>query len=115
MPNSPETRARRQREQLALTVVTLNALKTAAGCKDCGYNDHPAALHFDHVDARTKLKELGWVDDRSKLFTRGRLARFIDHVTKYCEIRCANCHAVRSVKEQHWRPRGTYTKAETLF
>ena len=104
MPLSPEAKAQRRRDYLVVAARTLEALKLAAGCTDCGYREHPAALHFDHREPTTKRAALGWVDDRSKLFNATRLRRFLEHVDTYCDIRCANCHAVRTMTEQHWRP-----------
>lgn len=97
----PQSKARTA-DHLATAVETLDALKVQAGCHDCGYNRSPAALHFDHVDPETKRAELGWYPDRSKPRTRARLARYLEHVERYCVIRCANCHAERSVRERHW-------------
>lgn len=88
-----------------MAVRVLDAMKLAAGCADCGYRAHPAALHFDHRDPATKRRDLGWVDDRSKLTTRRRLTRYLEHVETYCDIRCANCHAVRTMTERHWQVR----------
>lgn len=35
----------------------MQAVKMAAGCSDCGYREHPAALEFDHRDPATKLRD----------------------------------------------------------
>ena len=118
MVSSPELQKQKQRRVLDLAVRTLDAMKLAAGCMDCGYHAHPAALHFDHRDPQTKRRELGWYDDRSKLQTQTRLTRYIKHVETYCDIRCANCHAVRTVTERHWTvTRGTFVAptSVTLF
>lgn len=79
--------------------------KLEKGCVDCGFNLWPEALHFDHVDPATKHAAPGWYDDRSKLRSRAKLAAFQAHVKRYCEVRCANCHAHRTHTEQHWRTR----------
>lgn len=92
---------------LLLAAKTLDAFKLARGCTDCGYRGHPAALHFDHVDPQTKREDLGWRRDRSKLTSHRRLLAYLDHVERYCEVRCANCHAVRTVAEKHWITRTT--------
>ena len=81
---------------------TLDLYKTSLGCSDCGYRGHPAALQFDHIDPETKLESLGWRESRSKLTSRAKFERYLSHVQKYCEVRCANCHAVRTVREKHW-------------
>lgn len=92
----------RRADNLARAVAILDSLKVGRGCVDCGYRGSPAALHFDHVDPATKRAELGWAADRSKLWTAARLDRYLDHVERYCVVRCANCHAERGVREQHW-------------
>lgn len=60
----PSTQAEKY-PHLRRAAARLDALKLEAGCVDCGYNKHPAALHFDHRDPETKLKALGWEPDRS--------------------------------------------------
>lgn len=89
-------------DNIAHAVAVLDALKLGRGCADCGYRRSPAALHFDHVDPATKRADLGWYADRSKLHTPTRLQRYLDHVERYCVVRCANCHAERGAREQHW-------------
>ncbi len=98
MPGTYQSQVR----NVAIAVEVLDALKTESGCTDCGYNRSPAALHFDHVDPEAKRVELGWREDRSKLTSKIKLRRYLEHVERYCEIRCANCHAERSVREKHW-------------
>jgi hypothetical protein len=62
----------------------LARLKLERGCVDCGYNEWPSALHFDHRPGETKSFEIG-----------GRLyyawERIMAEVDK-CDVRCANCH-----------------------
>ncbi|MBS1674381.1 MAG: hypothetical protein JSS74_10495 [Actinobacteria bacterium] len=105
MPSTRETRRQWEVDNLTRAAAQIEALKLAAGCVDCGYREHPAALHFDHRDPNTKTRELGWYEDRSKLFSRTRLDRFLNHVRTYCDIRCANCHAVRTAQERHYTHR----------
>jgi len=92
----------RYAENIANAVAILDALKLGRGCVDCGYRRSPAALHFDHIDPSTKRSDLGWYEDRSKLQNATRLRRYLDHVERYCVVRCANCHAERGVRERHW-------------
>jgi hypothetical protein len=62
--------------------------KLEKGCADCGYNDHPAALDFDHRPGTTKVRDikhgntLGW-------------QALMDEVAK-CDVVCANCHRIRT-------------------
>lgn len=116
MPSSAEYTRRKRIEQLLVTTRTLDALKLASGCIDCGFTGHPSALQFDHRDRETKRRDLGWYEDRSKLSTAGRLARYLAHVDAYCDIRCANCHAIRTATEKHWLPKNRSAElAPTLF
>ena len=59
--DGPENHARRQeRNRLWIAKfykerrTALDTIKTQSGCVDCGYNEHPAALQFDHIDPKTK-------------------------------------------------------------
>lgn len=63
----------------------LDELKLESGCVDCGYNDHPEALHFDHVRGRKKFNI-----SQSTTLKWETLQKGIDK----CEVRCANCHAI---------------------
>jgi hypothetical protein len=103
MPNSYLN----QVENIRQAVILLNKLKTTTGCRDCGFNEWPESLHFDHIDPTTKQRSLGWVRDRSKLTSKTRLRRYLEHVSLYCEVRCANCHAHRTMVEQHWKARAS--------
>ena len=63
----------------------LNAIKLAAGCCDCGYNAHPAALDFDHVRG----------DKAADVPLCGSIASALEEAKK-CVVRCANCHRIRT-------------------
>ena len=90
-------REKSQRVRAARSPV-IDAIKMEHGCVDCGYDAHPAALHFDHVDPSTKLFGI------AKGLTRSWSA-ILAEIAK-CEVRCANCHAIRGVQEGHLgRPR----------
>lgn len=62
--------------------------KLERGCSECGYNEHPAALTFDHVDPSTKLfnpSNYGQYSWESLL-----------HEVAKCRVLCANCHNIHS-------------------
>jgi hypothetical protein len=72
----------------------VDKVKLSNGCQICGYNKHPAALSFDHINPETKF--------RSK---SGKAVQIADMVKnkKYswelireeiakCRILCMNCH-----------------------
>jgi hypothetical protein len=76
----------------------INAIKVESGCVDCGYRDHPGALQFDHRDPSTKSFQI------SKGLTRS-WAAILTEIAK-CDVRCANCHVIRSMRDGHLgRPR----------
>lgn len=80
-----DRRSKRQRRD------KLNAIKIAAGCTDCGFAAHPAALQFDHVRG-VKAFEIG---------SRPGMAwdRILTEIEK-CDIVCANCHAIRTANRR---------------
>lgn len=65
------------------------SIKLAAGCVDCGFKTHPHALQFDHLPQHEKKFAIGpAVASRSKESVLAEIAK--------CEVRCANCHAVKT-------------------
>ena len=67
-----------------------DAIKLAIGCLECGYNEHPSALHFDHLEPSTKVAHIS----DSKMLA-GNIMTLLDEVEK-CQVLCANCHAVKT-------------------
>lgn len=90
--------ARHQRRQFDTIYPAIKAIKSS-GCVDCGYNESHWALDFDHINPDTKHSVPGWVGDRSKIKSHTKLALFLDHVSKCCEVRCANCHRIRTRRQ----------------
>jgi hypothetical protein len=68
----------------------VRAYKIEKGCADCGYNEHWAALDFDHLPGTLKVADIrsgasfGWV-------------ALLEEIMK-CDVVCANCHRVRTVE-----------------
>ena len=58
-------------------------------CIDCGFNQHPAALHFDHRDPSQKSFNIG------SSVSRRTWSELVIEAEK-CDIRCANCHAMKT-------------------
>lgn len=82
----------------AVRVPMINEIKLKSGCVDCGFNSHPEALQFDHRDPKEKSFAI------AKNLTSS-WQRLLDEIAK-CDVRCANCHVIRSVAEGHLgRPR----------
>ena len=65
--------------------------KLAAGCFDCGYAGHPAALDFDHVQG-TKNFNIATSALRSWAAVLAEIAK--------CVVRCANCHRIATLKRR---------------
>ena len=72
------------------------------GCVDCG-NTNPIVLEFDHVR--------GWKRYDVSVMLNGGFAwtRILEEVAK-CEIRCANCHRIRTAAQLKWKGRETKQK-----
>ena len=70
----------------------VSAFKVEAGCVDCGYNAHPAALDIDHMEGKTAnisaLKSIAAIE--------AEIARH------KCVVRCANCHRIKSWETRTW-------------
>ena len=65
----------------------LRLIDAAGGhCILCGYDNHPAALHFHHLDPNQK---------RYTLSRAGHTRKFAEALTeaRKCVLLCANCHA----------------------
>jgi hypothetical protein len=81
-PEPIRVKERARRAGLKLAIAEYKVFK---GCKDCGYNKHHAALHFDHVIGE-KLGAIG----NAKSF------KFFHSEAAKCEVVCATCHAIRT-------------------
>ena len=62
-------------------------------CVDCG-ESNPIVLHADHVGTKT--------DNVSSMVYSGKSWNSILKELKNCEIRCANCHAIKTAKDFGW-------------
>lgn len=64
-------------------------------CIDCG-NDNPIVLDFDHRDGVEKLSNV------AELSSQGLSIKKIKEEIDKCDIRCANCHRIRTSIQQNW-------------
>lgn len=64
-------------------------------CVDCG-EINPMALEFDHIDGDDKICGVG------KIVGDGSSWKRIEEEMAKCEIRCANCHRIRTAKQFGW-------------
>ena len=76
----------------------LNKVKTEKGCAKCGYNEHPAALQFNHLDRSEKSFNIG----EYKTLSMETINKEIDK----CEVLCTNCHAIYT-QQNHYTRMGT--------
>ena len=81
-----------------------NQLKSGP-CVDCGITYPPYVMHFDHLDASTKLSCVGHI----KACGLDRIKREIAK----CELVCANCHAERTYKRAQQKKDGRHAKLST--
>jgi hypothetical protein len=63
-------------------------------CIDCGEAD-PVVLEFDHRDPATKT------DDVGRLIHTSTVAAVRAEIAK-CDVRCGNCHRIRTAKQFGW-------------
>lgn len=73
----------------------LNNYKLSKGCEMCGYNAHPQALCFDHIDPYTKHPKYD-----AKQLTRWGMTMVLEEIAK-CRVLCMNCHSVHSYEAGH--------------
>lgn len=82
----------------------INRYKLAKGCIDCGYGDNPVALDFDHREPELKTLNVSAMLTYSWVKIMAELDK--------CDVRCANCHRVRThlLRQSQYRRRpGTDT------
>ena len=70
----------------------LHGYKVGKGCADCGYNEHPAALQFDHIEDNK-------VGNVSTMAGSYGFHKILEEIEK-CEVVCANCHSVRTARRR---------------
>lgn len=80
---------KKYREQYHRRKRHIDKIKLKAGCQDCGYNSHPAALDFDYIDPQEKEFLI------PRFLGRTNLKRLFKEIRK-CRILCANCHRIHS-------------------
>lgn len=66
-------------------------IKMASGCVDCGYNEHPEALEFDHVRGEKLFNVASGI--------RKAWSKVLEEIAK-CEVVCANCHRIRTANRR---------------
>ena len=91
--NANGMNAHRQRRANRKRRVVIDAIKLHAGCADCGAKQlHPACYDFDHLPSCEKSFSIG-------VNMRRGWSRILDEIQK-CEVVCANCHRVRTLRRK---------------
>lgn len=70
----------------------MDRFKTSKGCAECGYNAHPYALEFDHVDPSQKTMAIS----QMYCYTWERVK---EELSK-CQVLCGNCHNIKTIKHK---------------
>ena len=70
-------------------------IKKELGCEICGYNEHPAALQFDHLEPSNKEFTISRAISDSIAWQR------IEAEIEKCRVLCANCHAIHTHESGH--------------
>ncbi len=68
----------------------IDAFKLQKGCCLCGYNEHPVALDFDHLEPKDKKFTIG------TKYIQAKEEDLLKEIQK-CRILCANCHRVETL------------------
>jgi len=71
--------------------------KSQHPCVDCGFSDI-RALQFDHRDRSKKLANVSYLMKHC-----ASTEKLMAEIAK-CDVRCANCHFIRSAEERHHLP-----------
>jgi len=69
--------------------------KKIKGCSDCGIKN-PIVLDFDHRDRSIKIIRV------SQMIKGSVSIVAIKEEIRKCDIRCANCHRIKTAKELNW-------------
>lgn len=70
--------------------------KTASGCVDCGWNEHPRALEFDHLPGNGKRFNISAAIAQLSV----PMAEIFAEIAK-CDLVCANCHRIRTYDREY--------------
>lgn len=68
----------------------LDSVKLTTGCIDCGFDNNPAALDFDHLNRFEKNGNVSMM----RVFSWDKL---LSEIMK-CVIRCSNCHRIKTAE-----------------
>src|SRR5882757_8941368 len=84
---------RSRRARILYLRAMVRKIKEDRGCLDCGYRAHHCALDFDHRDRALKTMNVAF------MLQKGLAEKTILSEIAKCDVRCANCHRIRTQKE----------------
>lgn len=93
-PHGRAMQARRHRQQVQDLRRRVTEYLSEHPCKDCGEPDWET-LQFDHVREKKRYSI-------SVMVRAGMAWKTVQSEILKCEVRCANCHAVRTGKQRSW-------------
>lgn len=94
--NDPKNKQRiidNNKDRLLKTKRFVYEYLTSHPCVDCG-ETRPECLDFDHLRDKDMAISL--------MLRNARSIKSIQKEIEKCEIRCANCHRIKTAKEQNW-------------
>lgn len=77
--------------------VMINEYKLSTGCAKCGYNEHPAALEFDHIIPVKSEKKRYGVRNKKEYF------ELINDLN--VQVLCSNCHSIKTIENGDYKVR----------
>jgi hypothetical protein len=83
----------------------IDRYKLALGCSDCGWQEWARGLDLDHVRGN-KVGTISTLIGRSKPW-----AEIVTELLK-CECVCANCHRIRTLERDQYRPRSRHDRRD---
>ena len=74
----------------------MDRYKVMKGCSRCGYNKHPAALEFNHINPEQKNFCIGKYHYSVYLKSHKKSKIDLKKELANCEVLCANCHNIHT-------------------
>lgn len=93
--NNAEEQKRRTKKEYLFSQLKVWEYLSTHSCIDCG-ESNPIVLEFDHRDTRKKVKHVSFLLSNSKSWP------IIEREIRKCDVRCANCHRIKTAQQFHW-------------
>jgi hypothetical protein len=108
------------KDTIAYRKYWIDLYKISNGCCVCGYNKHPSALCFDHIDGDKREEVKNGYSKRSsaggmyKLYSKKYDSSLLIEEIKKCRIVCCNCHMEITHKDPKIDKRETFSLKELI-